>query len=217
MGVYVSIGSGRISIGFDSAERRRFHNLLKLAAESPFQGERDAALAAAKRLAARRGMDLREAAAAAADAEPQPEPQPAPQARPGRPSDFWRKTADRPRNGSGFEAPPGFDERWGRAKRDARQDRPDDDKRDWRAAYDAARQRGLDEEDEAPRPKPRATSSRTKSDRRMNPYLHARTLLNETSLPLGEIAQITRLNIYQIVALKLKMRDEPIFRRRARA
>ena len=37
--------------------------MLKLAAESPFQGEREAALAAAKRLAKKQGMSLEDAAA----------------------------------------------------------------------------------------------------------------------------------------------------------
>jgi hypothetical protein len=47
---------------FDEAERKRFHNLLTLANESPYEGERTAALAAAERMAKARGMDLEEAA-----------------------------------------------------------------------------------------------------------------------------------------------------------
>ena len=43
---------------FDEAERKRFHNLLTLANESPYEGERTAALAAAERMAKARGMDL---------------------------------------------------------------------------------------------------------------------------------------------------------------
>ena len=43
-------------------EQVRFHNLLKLAKESPFQGERENALAAAERLASRHGLTLEEAA-----------------------------------------------------------------------------------------------------------------------------------------------------------
>ncbi|MGA1066654.1 MAG: DUF2786 domain-containing protein, partial [Alphaproteobacteria bacterium] len=48
---------------------------MKLAAESPFEGEREAALAAAKRLAAKHNMDLRDAAA---QSEPEPDPDPEP-------------------------------------------------------------------------------------------------------------------------------------------
>src|SRR3546814_1630412 len=51
--------SREISTGFTEAERQRFHNLLQLAAESPFEGERANALAAATRLAVRCGLALR--------------------------------------------------------------------------------------------------------------------------------------------------------------
>lgn len=43
-------------------EQVRFHNLLKLAKESPFPGERENALAAAERMATRHGLTLEEAA-----------------------------------------------------------------------------------------------------------------------------------------------------------
>lgn len=203
------MGRSGISKGFDSAERRRFHNLLKLAAESPFEGEREAALAAAKRLAERHGMSLREAAAQPAEDDA---------AEPTAGQGHRRSAATNPWGGSGFEPPPGFEERWGRAKeRDSRWRRPEDEKRQWRAAYEAARRRGLDAQEEAARPKPRPQASRSRSNQRMNPDMHARALLRETSLPLAEIAQITRLNIYQVVGIKLKMRDERSPPRRARA
>ncbi len=50
---------------FTISERERFHNLLKLAAESPFEGERNNALAAAERLAGKCGMTLEDAAISA--------------------------------------------------------------------------------------------------------------------------------------------------------
>ena len=56
---------------FDEAERKRFHNLLLLANESPYEGERTAALAAAKRMSKARGMTLEEAASGG---PPPPEP-----------------------------------------------------------------------------------------------------------------------------------------------
>ncbi len=52
---------------FSDADRQRFHNLLKLAAESPFAGERSNALAAAERLATKFGMTLDEAASTVAE------------------------------------------------------------------------------------------------------------------------------------------------------
>ena len=59
-----------ITAGFSEAERQRFHNLLQLAAESPFEGERANALAAATRLATRCGLTLDEAAAGGSRQEP---------------------------------------------------------------------------------------------------------------------------------------------------
>ncbi len=55
---------------FTNNDRERFHNLLKLAAESPFEGERSNALAAAERLAARFDMSLHQAAGAAESRQP---------------------------------------------------------------------------------------------------------------------------------------------------
>src|SRR3546814_6972892 len=48
---------------FTAADKERFNNLLQLAARTPFPGERDNAIAAAERLAARHGMTMAEAAA----------------------------------------------------------------------------------------------------------------------------------------------------------
>lgn len=124
---------------------------------------------------------------------------------------FWRRSTERSWQGQGFDPPPGFEERWGKAARayDARWRQTEDDKRQWRAAFEAARRRGLDEEAERQQTaKPRRQSQQRKSDRRMNPFLHARTLLRDTTLPITEIAQITRLDIYEVVGLKLKMRSE---------
>ncbi|MGZ0188337.1 MAG: DUF2786 domain-containing protein [Alphaproteobacteria bacterium] len=203
-----------ISTGFDKAEKQRFHNLLKLAAESPFEGERDAALAAAGRLAKKHDMDLREAAAAS---EPEPEPKPKPHGG----KDFWGRAAARGWDGSGFEPPPGFEERAGKGPIDGDPTKrtPEDEKRRWRAAFDAARRRGLDDAEEAAaaKPKPRRASQQPKSNRRMNPQLHAESLLRETSFPLDEIAHITKLTVHQVAAIKLKLRNEKKRPRRARA
>ena len=205
--------SAGISTGFDKQERKRFHNLLKLAAESPFEGEREAALAAAKRLARKHGMSLQDAAA-----EPEQEDQPS-QSPKRNQDEFWGRATARTWSGEGFEPPPGFEERWGKTReRDERWKNPDDEKRNWNAAYDAARKRGLDQEAEAAAEAPkRRAPQQPKSSRRMNPEQHARALLQETTLPLEEIAAITKLTIYQIVAIKLKLRAEADRRRRARA
>ena len=41
---------------------------------------------------------------------------------------------------------------------------------------------------------------------RRNPLKHAEVLLKETSLHFDEIAEITGLNIYEVVGIKLKLR-----------
>ena len=51
-------------------EQVRFHNLLKLAKESPFPGERENALAAAERMATRHGLTLEEAATGNSPSKP---------------------------------------------------------------------------------------------------------------------------------------------------
>lgn len=170
-------------------------------------------MAAAKRMAAKHNMSLNEAAAA-------PDPADAQRPKADAEGDFWRRAGERTWSGYGFEPPPGFEERWGRAAKDhdMRWRKPEDEKRRWRAAYEAARRRGLDENEQAAQPKkPRRASNQPKSNRRMNGFQHARALLRETSLPLAEIAQITRLTIYQVVGLKLKMREEARGAHRARA
>ncbi len=71
------------------------------------------------------------------------------------------------------------------------------------AALRAARARGLDADREE---RPRAPARPRFGRPRRNPYAHARVLIRETRLPLREIVEITGLDIYQIVAMKLKMR-----------
>lgn len=162
-------------------EQERFHNLLKLAANSPYEGERAAALAAAERLVAKHGMTLDEAARH--DPVPEePEPTPAEQR--------WR-AAQR-------EAANRFRE--AEVRRQA-------DKARWEQAWREARARGLDEE-AGPQPqRPRPGYQAPRSRRRRNPVEFARTLLVETRLSLQDIADITQLDIYQVAGLKLKLRN----------
>ena len=163
---------------FGEAERTRFHNLLKLAAESPFKGERAAALAAADRLAKRHGMSLDEAAAGG----PAPEP-------PKRPS-MARRGPHEVRVRDVGRAIHLMDN-W-----------VANDKKRREAALAEAYARGLDADErkrESMQP-PRRTSTKR------NPHSHAKVLLQETSLPLMEICSLTGLDIYEVVGLKLKMR-----------
>ena len=81
------------------------------------------------------------------------------------------------------------------------------DKARWEQAWQEAKARGLDEEAEE---KPKGTPpnfTRPRSNRRRNPVVFAQVLLKETGLPLQEIAAITQLDMYQVVGLKLKLRN----------
>jgi len=177
-----------ISGGFTEAERQRFHNLLQLAAESPFEGERANALAAATRLAARFGLTLDEAAAGGAQQEPPP--------------DFTRGDAHMA-DDVGFR--PETLDRFAHAVH-LMDGFISDDKARRAAALREAQARGLDAE-ELRRSVASTTVRWRAKARRMNPYRHAATLLRETSLSFREIASITGLDIYKVVGLKLKLRQ----------
>jgi len=79
------------------------------------------------------------------------------------------------------------------------------DKMRHEAAMAEARARGLDAAEEAAARR-QADRVQRQSNRRMNPRDHARLLLTETSLRLREIVDITGLDIYQVVGLKLALR-----------
>ena len=79
-----------------------------------------------------------------------------------------------------------------------------EEKARWQNAVEKARQRGLADGDES-----KVTASqqfRSFSKARRNPLKHAEVLLKETSLPFDEIAEITGLDIYEVVGMKLKLR-----------
>ncbi len=163
---------------FDESERTRFHNLLKLAAESPFKGERAAALAAADRLAKRHGMTLQEAATGG------PEPE-----LPKRPIKARRGPHEVQARDVGRYVH--LMDTW-TSKDKARRD----------AALAEAYERGLDREDG----KRNSIRVPRRNATKRNPHSHAKVLLQETSLPLLEICSLTGLDIYEVVGLKLKMR-----------
>lgn len=166
---------------FSEAERDRFHALLKLAAESPFEGERTNALAAADRLAAQHGMNLDEAASV---------PERAPMQEPFiRPVDEARAKAEAELAGV-VNLMDHF---------------LNSDKARREAALKEAYERGLDAAERKARDRPAAPRFRRKASRR-NPEAHAQVLLTETTLPLAEIVSLTGLDIYEIVGMKLKMR-----------
>ncbi len=161
--------------------RERFRALLTLASESPFEGERQNAMAAATRLAEQHGMSLEQAARPTARS---------PADRPLRPNGL--RTEYTASDGASY-----FDS----AERSLRADKAQRD-----SALRDAIDRGLDsgggrrEEKTVHRKSP---SSRTQR----NPLNYARVLLAETSFSLKEIIDLTGLDVYQVVGLKLKMRS----------
>jgi hypothetical protein len=183
-------GERAITTPFNDAERERFRNLLELAHSSPYEGERTNALAAAERLAERHGMTLEEAATGRTQGPTETRTQGAPTVSPMR--DLARVVH----------------------------------LMDYQIQVDKARiaeakkqavERGL-ETDEKPRKRTPTTrfagSSPYRSRRRMEPNRHARVLLEETTLPVEEIASITGLDVYKVAGLKLKLRPADGHRRR---
>lgn len=162
-----------------AAERARFNALLKVAAESPFPGERANALDAARRLAKRHGMSLQEAAreprgpARTVQAPPPPRHYTA------------REMAD-------IIA---FSEARLRA-----------DKERYERALRESMERGLDGGVHKTIVRPASAGAQKSSQRSRSPHSFAKVLLSETTLPLREIVSLTGLDIYRVVGLKLKMR-----------
>lgn len=156
--------------------------MLALAAGSSYDGEREAALAAARRLAARHGMSLAEAARGGGEPEPVREESP----------------FERMRRARAAARAHAFRESERRA---------DEDRARFRAAWEDALRRGLDREEEEPPARRAGQGFVWRSRRRLEPVQHATVLLNETRLPFSEIAEITGLDRYAVVGLKLKLRD----------
>ena len=159
-----------------SNEQARFHNLLKLAKESPFQGERDNAFAAATRLAARRGLTLDEAAARSA---PPPPAQP-------------QQATATTRDFAAFVHMTDYQIHLDKRRRDA--------------ALAAAQERGLDRDRMMAQQRRQGGGPRVRrSNARMDPHKHAWALVRETRLSYREIARITGIDIYQVVLMKIQV------------
>ena len=79
------------------------------------------------------------------------------------------------------------------------------DKARWQSAVKEAQNRGLDWSEQKKTVRELRQHKFRKA--RRHPVKHAQVLLNETSLPFFEIAQITGLNVYQVVTIKLQLRE----------
>ena len=79
------------------------------------------------------------------------------------------------------------------------------DKARWQSAVKEAQNRGLDWSEQ--KKTVREIRQHNFRKARRHPVKHAQVLLNETSLRFSEIAQITGLNVYQVVTIKLQLRE----------
>ncbi len=173
------------------AERDRFHNLLLLAKETTFEGERRNALHAAERLAANFGLTLEEAARSGGEAYQATFERKADKAAPAkeRKPESWRR-------GAAAEVMQNIEARFRNEK--AR----------FEEALSAARARGLDADEPKPsRPAPHVTLYPRKHPPGRPPLAHARVLLDDTQLPIKEIADISGLDVWTVAGLKLKLRS----------
>jgi len=165
-----------------ASEQKRFVNLLELANRSKYRGERENALAAASRLANKFGMTLDQAAKLGLN-------------------------YNQDINGDNKKAADSFYKNISKEEIKQNQINTTSDKKRWQTAVANAKKRGLDQEN-----KKRKNTKKTANFRRMNntsrrdPFIHAIILLKETNLSFKEIANITGISVYKVIALKLKTR-----------
>jgi hypothetical protein len=195
--------------GFTAKEQSRFRKLLEVAHSTTYDGERDAALQAATRLAAAHGMSLREAAGMSARPAEPAEPPPQSQRKPhGFAADFGAGRAEtmgtwwkHPHAGGRQNAQPSHGYR-------SEADQAADKKRHGEAMADAIK-RGLDAEERAAAE--RAARGRTHMRRNKRGAWRARpefirVLLTETAMSAKEIAAAANVTIYDVFKEKLLLR-----------
>jgi hypothetical protein len=187
---------------FTPDERARLQKLLVLAKESPYPGERTAALAAAERLAQRKGLSLEDAARFAAhdaeDAELRARRAQAEQARRRRHAteDWFRRAQEDGAYARRFhQAFHAHDSQAAAASRARQRQRLAEEEAERRAAEEQRQARAM-------------RFNRRRSYRRMPPREHAKILILETAMPLAEISRITGLSMHDVIALKLKLRPD---------
>lgn len=192
---------------FSAKERSRFRKLLEVANSSTFSGEREAALAAATRLAAAHGMTLREAAGMAEDEEPAHRRRP-PRRPAGFPSDFGAAMRaaglHRGHDGSGHSR---YSARGSAA---AEQARMEAEKRRYDAAMADAIRRGLDAAERAAAAKVREFVPRPNRHAFRDRDEFVRVLLAETRMSARDIATTAGVSIYDVFREKLLMRKRRV-------
>ncbi len=196
---------------FTVKERLRFRKLLEVANSSTFTGERDAALAAATRLAASHGMSLHEAAGMAEPEEPAVRKRP-----PRRPAGFKSDFGAAAMRAAGLHGDPRTGRTYSRfgnrGSAAAEQGRMDTEKRRYDAAMAEAIQRGLDAEERAAAAK-KAAKARDHVPRKNKHAFRKRdefirVLLTETQMSAREIASTVGVSIYEVFREKLLLRKQ---------
>jgi hypothetical protein len=206
---------------FTAKERLRFRKLLEVANSTTYDGERDAALHAATRLAATHGLSLREAAGMAdhfTDTPDAARERPGkPHARPaGFPADFGAGAAEQMgrwwsqrRHGESVDkTAAGFQTE---IERDAAE------KRRYAQAMEDAIRRGLDEDErkaeEAKRRRAETLRQRGGLKRKNAAWRprpeFVRVLLMETNMSAKDIAAVAGVTIYDVYREKLLLRSPP--------
>ncbi|MHB1207250.1 MAG: DUF2786 domain-containing protein [Rhodospirillaceae bacterium] len=199
---------------FSAKDRLRFRKLLEVAYSTTFPGERDAALNAARKLAATHGMSLHEAAGMKEPAAPEPKPQPRPRGHAGFAADF------------GAAGPENMGRWWARYNARGRGTDADhaattesarvaaEKKRRDEAMEDAFR-RGLDAEEIKARAKAEARAANrdgrpTRRPGNRGPWRSRpefiRVLLTETQMTAKDIAAVAGVTIYDVFREKLLLR-----------
>jgi len=185
-------------------QRLRFRRLLEVAHSTTFDGEREAALGAATRLAESAGLTLREAAGMAEKEEPIPvahrKPPPKPKAEP------WPENLHPQRFHEAFRARHGMHAR----RTETDMDAITADKQRFEKAMQDAINRGLDAEERRRRARLAAieASARKRSSRRWRPRAEfVRVLLKETQMTVREVAATAGVSVYDVLREKLLLRS----------
>lgn len=175
---------------FTERERDRFRKLLEVANSTTYDGEKEAALAAATRLAKSKGMTLHEAAGMKDPAEKRERPRPERQKSAGRRAEQeFGKTMRSARGGYRYE-----------------KEQSAADKKRYEKAMEEAVQRGLKvEEDERPKARPPQKRKASSGAWRSRPDF-IRVLLRDTKMSAREIASTVGVPVNEVYKQKLLMR-----------
>ena len=174
-------------------ERDKFRKLLEVANSTTYEGEKDAALAAATRLAQSRGMSLHEAAGMADSSED-------------------RKRAAREKQSKRKrDADRGFGDALktsaSRQKYRSESERLAAEKKHYDQAMADAVSRGLRVDDEGPAPKKPLSARRAGSGSWRSRPDFIRVLLRETRMSVHEIASTAGVSVNEVYKEKLLMRQ----------